>query len=83
MYKLTSKDLHNLFSSSDIVRMIKLRKTMQKEHVACMKDINLHKILVGKSEGKRSLGRHKERQEYNIKINLMEIQCEGSIKQFI
>jgi hypothetical protein len=33
--------------------------------------------LVGKPEGKRPLGRHRHRWEYNIKMNLQEVECGG------
>jgi hypothetical protein len=54
--------LQNLFSSLNIIRMIRLRKTIRTGHVARMGDINSYKIMVGKLEGKRSLGRPKTRQ---------------------
>jgi len=43
-------------------------------HVAHMGEMrNVYKILVGKSEGKRSLRKHRHRWEYNIRKNLGEI----------
>jgi hypothetical protein len=38
---------------------------------------NAYKILIGKSEGKRQLGRHKRRWEGNIRMDLREIGSEG------
>jgi hypothetical protein len=38
---------------------------------------NAYKILVGKPEGKRPLGRHRHRWEDNIRMDLKEIRCEG------
>jgi hypothetical protein len=38
---------------------------------------NAYKIFVGKSEGKRPLGRPRRRWEYNIKMHLREIGLEG------
>jgi hypothetical protein len=38
---------------------------------------NAYKMLVGKSEGKRSLGRPRRKRENNIKMDLKEIECEG------
>ena len=37
----------------------------------------VYRVLVGKPEGKRSLGRPKRRWENNIKINLLVVGCEG------
>jgi hypothetical protein len=46
--------------------------------IACMGEMrNTYKILVGKTEGKRPLGRPRHRCEDNIKIDLAEIMCEG------
>jgi hypothetical protein len=39
--------------------------------------INAYKILVGKTDGKRSLGRAKRKWENNIKIDLKEIDWKG------
>jgi hypothetical protein len=38
---------------------------------------DLYRVLVGKSEGKRPLGRHRRRREDNIKMELQELGCEG------
>ena len=43
-------------------------------HVACMgEDRGVHRVLVGKSEGKRPLGRPRRRWEDNIKMDLQEV----------
>ena len=43
-------------------------------HVACMgEDRGVHRVLVGKSEGKRPLGRPRRRWEDNIKMDLQEL----------
>ena len=34
-------------------------------------------VLVGKPEGKRPLGRHRRRWEYNIEMDLQEVECGG------
>jgi len=45
-------------------------------HVACMGEMrSVYKILVGKPEGKRPLGRPRRRWEDNIKIDLQEVGC--------
>jgi len=47
-------------------------------HVACTGEMrNVYKILVGKSEGKRPLGRPRHRWEDNIRMDLREIRWEG------
>jgi len=47
-------------------------------HAACMTEMrNTYKLLVGISEGKRSLGRHRCRWEDNIRIDLREIGWKG------
>ena len=43
-------------------------------HVACMgKGRGVHRVLVGKPEGKRPLGRPRQRWEDNIKMDLQEV----------
>jgi hypothetical protein len=37
----------------------------------------LYRVLVGKPEGKRPLGRPRRRWEDNIKIDIQEVECEG------
>jgi hypothetical protein len=56
--KLHNGELHNLYSSPDIIRQIKSRRMRWAGHVARMGEgRNLYKVLVGKPEGKRPLGR--------------------------
>jgi hypothetical protein len=58
-------------SSPSIIRMIKSRKMRWAEHVARMGEKrNVYRILVGKPEAKRPLGRPRRRWEDNIKIYL-------------
>jgi hypothetical protein len=55
--KLHNEELHNLYSSPNIIRMIKSRKMRWTGHVARMGETrNAYRILVGKPEGKRPLG---------------------------
>jgi hypothetical protein len=55
--KLHSGELHNLYSSPDIIRQIESRRMRWAGHVARMGDEKkLYKVLVGKPEGKRPLG---------------------------
>jgi hypothetical protein len=70
-------ELHNLYSSPNIIRMIKSRRMRWAGHVARMGEAsNACSILVGKPEGKRSLGRPRHWWVKNIKINLRERWCE-------
>jgi hypothetical protein len=54
--RLHSEEFHNLYSSPDIIRQIKLRRMRWAEHVARMgEERKLYKVLVRKPEGKRPL----------------------------
>jgi hypothetical protein len=54
--KLYNEELHNLYSSPDIIRMINSRRMTWEGHVAQMGETrNAYRILVGKPEGKRPL----------------------------
>jgi hypothetical protein len=67
--KLHSEELHNLYSSPNIIRQIKSRRVGWAEHVARMgEDRKVYKILVGKPEGKKPLGRPRGRWEDGISI---------------
>jgi hypothetical protein len=60
--KLHNGELHNLFSSPDIIRHIKSRRMRWAGHVARMGEgRNVYRVLVGKPEGKRPLGRPRRR----------------------
>jgi hypothetical protein len=60
--KLHNEDLHNLYSTPDIIRQIKSRRMRWAVHVARMReDSKVYKVLVGKPEGKRPLGRLRRR----------------------
>jgi hypothetical protein len=71
---LHSGELHNLYSSPDIIRQIKSRRLMWAGHVARMGEgRNVYRVLVGKPEGKRTLERPGRRWEDGIKMGLREI----------
>jgi hypothetical protein len=59
--KLHYEELHNLYSSLNIIRQIKLSRMRLAGHVARMREEKVYKVLVGKSEGKRLLGRPRGR----------------------
>jgi hypothetical protein len=69
--KLHNEELHNLYSSPSIIRVIKSRRMRWAEHVARMGEKrNAYRILMGKPEGKRPLGRPRCRWVDNIKMDL-------------
>ena len=68
--KLHNEELNSLYSPN-IVRVIKSRRMRWAGHVARMVEgRGVHKVLVGKPEGKRPLGRPWRRWEDNIKMDL-------------
>jgi hypothetical protein len=72
--KLHNEELHNLYSSPSIIRIIKSRKMRWAGHVARMGEKrNVYRLLVGKPEGKRPLGRPRRRWMDNIKLDLSTI----------
>jgi hypothetical protein len=72
--KLHNEEFHNLYSSSNIIRMIKSKRMRWTGHVARMGEKrNAYRILVGKSEGKRPLGKPRHRWMDNVLMDLREI----------
>jgi hypothetical protein len=68
---LHNDELHSLYSSLNIVRVIKLRRMRWAGHVAWMREgRGVYRVLVGRPEGKRPLGRPNHRYEDNIKMDL-------------
>ena len=60
----------------NIVRVIKLRRMRWVGHVACMVgERGLYRVLLGKPEGKRPLGRPRRRWVDNIRMDLQEVGC--------
>jgi hypothetical protein len=77
-FQLHNEELHNLYSSPSIIRIIKSRRMRWAGHVAGMAEKrNAYRILVGKPEEKRPLGRPRCRWVDNLKINLREIGWDG------
>jgi hypothetical protein len=76
--KLHNEKLRDLYSSPSIIRMVKSRRISSAGHVAQMATMrNAYRLLVGKPEGKRPLGRPRRRWLNNIKLDHREIVCGG------
>jgi len=76
--KLHNEELNDLYCSPNIVRVIRSRRIRWAGHVARMGERRcVYKVLVGKPDGKRPLGRYRLRWEGNIKMDLQEVGCEG------
>jgi hypothetical protein len=72
--KVHNEELHNLYSSPSIIRIIKSRRMRWAGHVARMREKrNVYRLLVRKPEGKRPLGRPRRRWIDNIKMDLLVI----------
>jgi len=72
--KLRKEQLNDLYSLPNIVRVVKSRRMGWAGHVARMgEDRGVHRVLVGKPEAKRPLGRTRRRWEDNIKMDLQEV----------
>jgi len=76
--RLHNENLYDLYSSPHIFRVMKSRRLRWTGHVAGMGERGgAYRILVGKLEVKRPLGRPRLRWEDNIKMDLQEIGSEG------
>jgi hypothetical protein len=77
--KLHNEDLHNLYSSPIIIRFIKSGRMMWAGHVARMGEKRIvYRLLIGKTDGKRPLGRPRRRWMDNIKMDFRDrIECCG------
>jgi hypothetical protein len=72
-------EIHHLYSSPNIVRVIKSRRMRWAGHVACMGEgRGVYRVLVGRPEGKRPLGRPRRRWEDIIKLDLRKIGIDGA-----
>jgi hypothetical protein len=72
--KLHNEELHELFSSPSIIRIMKARGIRWVGHVARMgENRNAYRLLVGKPEGRRPLGRPKRRWLDNIRMDLVDV----------
>ena len=72
--KLHYEELSDLYSLPNIVRVVKSRRMRWAWHVARMGEgRGVHRVLIGKPEGKRPLGRPRRRWEDNMKMDLQEL----------
>jgi hypothetical protein len=72
--RLLKEELNDLNSSPNIIPVIKPRRKIWSGHAAGMGErLGLCRFLVGKHEGKRTLGRPRRRWEDNIKIDPQEV----------
>ena len=76
--KLHNEELSDLYSLPNIVHVVKSRRMRWAGHVARMgEERGVHRVLVGKPEGKRPLGRTRRRWENNTNMDLQEVGCGG------
>jgi hypothetical protein len=69
--RLHNKDCYALYSSPNIIWVIKSRRLRWAGHVACMGERRgAYRAFVGKPEGRKPLERHRHKWEDNIKIDL-------------
>jgi hypothetical protein len=73
--KLYNDELHSLYSSPNIFRVITSRRMRWAGNVVRMGRVE---VLVGRPKGKRPLGRPRRRWEDNIKMDLREIEIDGA-----
>jgi hypothetical protein len=76
--RLHNEELNDLYSSRNIIRVIKSGRLRWEGHVACMgEERGAYRILVGRPKGRRPLGRPRRRWEDNIKMDIREVGCGG------
>ena len=74
--RLHNEELNDLYSSPNIVRVIKSIRMRWAGHVARMgEERGVYRVLLGKPEGKRPLGRPRRRWVDNIRMDLQEVGC--------
>jgi len=74
--RMRNEELCDLYSSPNIVRVIKSKRRRCPGHVVHMgEEKGVYRVLVGKSEGRRPLGRPRHRWVDNIRMDLQEVGC--------
>jgi hypothetical protein len=74
--RLRIEELNDLYSSPNIVQVIKSRRMRWAGHVSLMgKERGVYRVLVGKPKGRRPLGRPRRRWVDNIRMDLEEVGC--------
>ena len=74
--RLHNEELNHLYSSLNMVRVIKSRRMRWAGHVARMgEERGVYRVLVGKPGGRRPLGRPRRRWVDNIRMYLQEVGC--------
>jgi hypothetical protein len=77
--KLHNDELHSLYSSPNIIRVIKSRRMRCAGHVARMGEgRGVYRFFIGRPECERPLGRPSCRWEYIIKMDLREMRIDGT-----
>jgi hypothetical protein len=78
--KVHNEELHNLYTSPDIIKMTKSMRMRWVGHVACMGErLNAYRVLVGKPEGKTPLGGLRCRWEGNVEMDIRDIGWGGTV----
>jgi len=74
--RLHNEELNDLYCSPNIVRVIKSRRMRWAGHAARLgEERGVYRVLVGKPEGKRPMGRPRCRWVDNIRLDLQEVGC--------
>jgi len=74
--RLHNEELNDLYCSNNIVLMIKSRRMRWAGHVGRMgEDRGVYRVLVGKPEGRRPMGRPRRRWVDNIRMDVQEVGC--------
>ena len=69
--RLHEEEPHDLYTSANVIRVIKPRRMRWAGHMARMGDRRgAHRVVERKPEGKRPIGRTRHRREDNIKMNI-------------
>ena len=73
--RLHNEELYALYSTPNIIRVIKSRRLRWAGHVARMEERQCaYRVLVGRREGRRPLGRPRRRWEDNMKMDFREVE---------